>query len=271
MQTMTQRMQHQFPIYLGTKQQFRQFLEDQWQQHSQSLLRNPRYTVGGIKNLKSFIPTDFVVHNEDHANNHIMMYCSQVYNQAAINSWADPGVFTELSDSPEQLKIQMKKNLPKSLSKQQQRLVDFSKDLPYGYIMMKRRKQRTKGRTIVADGSTYIGKLLKLAALAIQELLNSTWPSHFGIRLTPTIWKDIHRFFETMALDDNLVLLNHDLVGFFNSILQSTSLSALQSLIQDFLSSGPLRHLWLTCMQKLALFILEGPGSVSRPIRLKST
>ena len=174
--------------------------------------------MGGIKYLKSFIPTDFVVHNEEHANNLIMMYCSQVYNQAAVNSWADPGVFTELSDSPQQLKFQMNKNLPKSLSKQQQQLVDFNKDLPYGYIMMKRKKHWTKGRTIVAYGSTCIGKLLKLAALAIQELLNSTWPSHFGNRLTPTIWKDIHRFFETTALDDNLVFLNHDLVGFFNSI-----------------------------------------------------
>ena len=103
---------------------------------------------------------------------------------------------------------------------------------------MKRKKQWNKGKTIVAYGSTCIGKLLKLAALAIQELLNSTWPSHFGNRLAPTIWKDIHRFFEATALDDNLVFLNHDLVGFFNSIPQSTILSAPQSLIQDFLSLG---------------------------------
>ena len=145
----------------------------------------------------------------------------------------------------------MKNNLPKSLSKQQQQLVDFKKDLPYGYIMMKRKKQWTKGRTIVAYGSTCIGKLLKLAALAIQELLNSTWPSHFGNRLTPTIWKDIHRFFETTVLDDNIVFLNHDLVGFFNSIPQSTILSALQSLIQDFLSSGRAKTLMVDLLAKV--------------------
>ena len=56
----------------------------------------------------SLIPTDFVVHNEDHANNHIMSYCSQVYNRAVLNSCADPGVFTELSESPEQFKFQIK-------------------------------------------------------------------------------------------------------------------------------------------------------------------
>ena len=127
-------------------------------------------------------------------------------------------MFTELNDDPEQLKAQMKQHLPGSLSKQQQHLVDFSKDLPCGYIVMKRKKQWNKGRTIVAYGSTCIGKLLKLAALAIQELLNSTWPSHFGNRLAPTIWKDIHRFFEATALGDNLVFLNHDLVAFFNFI-----------------------------------------------------
>ena len=37
MQTMTQWMQHhQLPVYLGTKERFRQFLEEQWQHHSQS-------------------------------------------------------------------------------------------------------------------------------------------------------------------------------------------------------------------------------------------
>ena len=96
---------------------------------------------GGWNQVVKFLyPNRLLVHNEDHANNHIMTYCSQVYNQAAVNSWADPGVFTELSDSPQQLKLQMKKHLPKSFSKQQQQLVDFNKDLPYGYIMMQCKK-----------------------------------------------------------------------------------------------------------------------------------
>ena len=103
----------------------------------------------------------------------------------------------------------------------------------------------------MAYGSTCIGKLLKLAVFTIQELLNSTWPSHFGSRLTPTIWKDIHRIFETTALDDNLVFLNHDLSGFFNSIPQSTILSALQSLIQDFLSSGRAKTLMVDLCAKV--------------------
>ena len=123
MQTMDRWMQHhqcQYPVYLGTKQQFRQFLEDQWQQHSQSLRRNPRYTVGGIKCLKSFIPTILWYTMKITPEPHHDLLLSSFFNQAAINSWADPGVFTELSDSPEQLKIQMKNNLPKSLSKQQQ-------------------------------------------------------------------------------------------------------------------------------------------------------
>ena len=248
-QTLSQR--HQFPMHLDTKQRFRQFLEQQWQQHSRSLQRNPRYTVGGIKYLKSFIPTDFVVRNEDHANNRVMIYCSQVYNRAAINSWADPGVFTELSESPEQLKLQMRNHIPHSISKQQQQLVDFNKDLPYGYIMIKRKKHWNKGRTIVAYGSTCVGTLLKLAALAIQELLNSTWPCHFGHRLTPAIWKDIHRFFATTALDDNLLFLNHDLVGFFNSIPQTTILSSLRNLIQDFLSSGGAKTLMVDLHSKI--------------------
>ena len=194
-QAMDKWMQHhQFPRYTGTKQRFRQFLNLQWQQHSQSLKRNPRHTVGGIKYLKNLIPADFVVRNGGHANNHIVICCSQLYNRATVNSWSDPGVFTELNENPEQLKRTVEQRIPTPLTKQQLRLVDFSKDLPYGYIMMKRKKQWNKGRTIVAYGSTCVGKILKLAALAIQELLNSTWPCHFGNRLTPGIWRDIHQF-----------------------------------------------------------------------------
>ena len=181
---------------------------------------------------------DSIAHNEGHANIRITLYCSQIYNRAAVISRADPGVFTELNETPEQLKRTMEDHIPQSLSKQQRRLADFNKDLPYGNIMMKRKKQWSKGRTIVAYDSTCIGKLLKLAALATQELLNSTWPCHFGNRLTPSIWKDIHQLFEAAALDDHFLFLNHDLVGFFNSIPQCTILSSLQALIQDFLASG---------------------------------
>ena len=162
-----------------------------------------------------------------------------------------PGVFTELQESPQQLKLAVQKHIPASLTKQQLRLVDFSKDLPYGYIMMKHKKQWSKGGTIVAYGSTCVGKLLKLAALAIQELLNSTWPRHFGSRLTPGVWRDIHQFIETAASDDHFLFLNHDLVGFFNSIPQSTILSSLQLLIQDFLDSGGGKSLMVEMYSKI--------------------
>ena len=267
-QAMDKWMQHhQFPKYTGMKQRFRQFLNSQWQQHLQSLKQNPRYAVGSFKYLKNLIPSDFVVHNEDHANNHTMVYCSQLYNRAAVNSRSDPGVFTDLQESPEQLKRTMEQRIPTSLTKQQLRLVDFSKDLPYGYIMMKRKKQWNKGRTIVAYGSTCIGKILKLAALAIQELLNSTWPCHFGNRLTPGIWRDIHhQFFATAALDDHFLFLNHDLVGFFDSIPQSTILSSLQSLIQDFLDTGGGKTLMVDMHSKIGP-VQGNPDSVSKPIR----
>ena len=67
-QTMARWMQHhQFPNYLGAKRRFQQFLEEQWQLHSQTLRSRPRYTVGGVKYLKSFIPNDFVCQQPHHA------------------------------------------------------------------------------------------------------------------------------------------------------------------------------------------------------------
>ena len=47
------------------------------------------------------------------------------------------------------------------------------------------------------------------------------------------------------------MFLNHDLVGFFNSIPQATILSALQSLIRDFLSSGRAKTLMVDLYAKV--------------------
>ena len=34
-------------------------------------------------------PDDYIIHNEDHANAHLMIYCPNIYNQAAVNTWMD--------------------------------------------------------------------------------------------------------------------------------------------------------------------------------------
>ena len=77
-----------------------------------------------------------------------------------------------------------------------------------------------------ANANTCVGKLLKVAALALQQMRKVTWPSHFGNVSTPELWAEIHHFLhnnEHLHPERRLRFLNHDLVGFFNCIHFLTS------------------------------------------------
>ena len=77
-----------------------------------------------------------------------------------------------------------------------------------------------------AHANTCVGKLLKVAALALQQMRKVAWPSHFGNVSTPELWAEIHHFLhnnEHLHPERRLRFLNHDLVGFFNFIHFLTS------------------------------------------------
>ncbi|CAE7799076.1 unnamed protein product, partial [Symbiodinium necroappetens] len=117
---------------------------EQWQQHKEQQRHEPRLTHRLIKHLMSALPDNYIIHNEDHANAHLMIYCPNVYNQAAFNTWM----------------------------------------------------QWSKGRTIIAYSNTCVGRLLRVAALALQQMLKATWPHHFGNIATPQLWQEVHELFQ---------------------------------------------------------------------------
>ncbi|CAE7316699.1 unnamed protein product [Symbiodinium sp. CCMP2592] len=229
---------HQFPRDQRILDDFDDFFEQEWKQHRLQLQREPRLTHRLAKNILGMIPDDYIVHNEDHANAHLMIYCPNIYNQAAYNTWMDKQTFRMLDADPAEIKQAMKNNTPKIVAKHYAKLLDYEKPLPYGYILMKRKKRWAKGRTIIAYSNTCIGKLLKIAALALHQMLRITWPNHFGDVSSPQLWEEIHQLFynnEHLYPERHLKFLNHDLVGFFNSIPQSDILQSIQFLTSQFL------------------------------------
>ncbi|CAE7585122.1 unnamed protein product [Symbiodinium sp. CCMP2592] len=221
---------HQFPRDQRILDDFDTFFEQEWKHHKLQLLREPRLTHRLAKNILAMIPDDYIVHNEDHANAHLMIYCPNIYNQAAYNTWMDKQTFRMLDADPDEIKQNMQNNTPKVVAKHYSKLLAYEKPLPYGYILMKRKKRWAKGRTIIAYSNTCIGKLLKIAALALQQMLTITWPNHFG--------DEIHQLFhnnEHLYPERHLKFLNHDLVGFFNSIPQSDILQSIHFLTSQFL------------------------------------
>ncbi|CAE7653106.1 unnamed protein product [Symbiodinium sp. CCMP2592] len=229
---------HQFPRDQRILDEFDAFFEQEWKQHRLQLQREPRITHRLAKSILAMIPDDYIIHNEDHANAHLMIYCPTIYNQAAYNTWMDKQTFRILDKDPEEIKQDMQSNTPKVVAKHYAKLLAYEKPLPYGYILMKRKKRGAKGRTIIAYSNTCIGKLLKIAALALQQMLRITWPNHFGDVSSPQLWEEIHQLFnnnEHLYPERHLKFLNHDLVGFFNSIPQSDILQSIHFLTSQFL------------------------------------
>ncbi|CAE7561495.1 unnamed protein product, partial [Symbiodinium necroappetens] len=137
---------HLFPNDDRIMENFEAFFEKQWHRHKEHQRHEPRLTHRLIKRLVSALPQNYIIHNEDHANAHLMIYCPNVYNQAAFNTWMDEKTFLLLDKSPEDIKADMEKQTPTVVRKHYKKLLDYNKPIPYGYIMMKRKKQWSKGR-----------------------------------------------------------------------------------------------------------------------------
>ena len=65
-----------------------------------------------VKHIISMIPKNYIIHNEDHANAHLMIYCPNIYNQAAYNTWMDSKTFRILDKSVQDIKDDMQNNTP---------------------------------------------------------------------------------------------------------------------------------------------------------------
>ncbi|OLP86627.1 hypothetical protein AK812_SmicGene32253 [Symbiodinium microadriaticum] len=95
---------HLFPNDDRILESFEAFFEEQWQQHKEQQRHERRLTHRLIKHLTSALPDNYIIHNEDHANAHLMIYCPNGYNQAAFNTWMDKKTFLLLDKTPEDIK-----------------------------------------------------------------------------------------------------------------------------------------------------------------------
>ena len=93
-------LDHLFPNDDRILESFEAFFEEQWQQRKEQQRHEPRLTHRLIKRLTSALPDNYIIHNEDHANAHLMIYCPNVYNQAAFNTWMDEKTFLLLDKTP---------------------------------------------------------------------------------------------------------------------------------------------------------------------------
>ena len=113
-------------------------------------------------------------------------------------------------------------------------LIDANARLPQGFVFLKQKKEFRKGRSVIAYNGTVTEKLQRGATSAIQEMIHTCFPSHFGSQPLPLIWDKLHKFFLNTPWHVTLTLTNDDLVGFFNSVPQVRIAQAVDMLLFCF-------------------------------------
>jgi hypothetical protein len=247
---------HHFPNINNLYIRFRDFLQNAWAKHQAALHEQPRWTFRDAKKLIQMLPKNYIIQCEDHAANHIMVFCPVIYHKMMVNTWLDETVFESVDHSIADSKKRIRDCAPPCVQKRYKKLVNFNQDLPYGYLLPKRKKQWLLGRTIIAYSASMVKRLLAILAKAIQMMIHCTWGVHFGASM-PLAWKAIHAAFQHHDSSRTILLYNQDLVGFFNSIPQEDILSSLHALVVEHTQQhGPIimvappwtPHQWPLCL-----------------------
>ena len=97
-----------------------------------------------------------------------------------------PDIFEQVEGSTEFHRQTTLQAIPAWVRKEYQWGLDTSASLPYGHVLLKRKKQFLVGRTIVAYRGTILAKLLTGAALVLKQLLTTVWGLALGAALRPS-------------------------------------------------------------------------------------
>ena len=100
---------------------------------------------------KNHVLKDFVIHCQDHQPGHFMMFCPCLYYESSVRTWNAPDIFEQLEGSTEFHRQTTLQAIPAWVRKEYQWGLDTSASLPYGYVLLKRKKQflcRTNHRRI---------------------------------------------------------------------------------------------------------------------------
>ena len=230
---------HSFPEHLETA--FHVLITTLWGKHLQCLRsRRPcPLHFRRVHFLKETFLKHFTVHCQDHQASHLTFFCPRLYFESSYRTWRDPEVFGVSPHANEVHRQLLLQAVPKSFWQKYPWGIDKNASLPYGYVLLKAKKQFLSGRTIVAYKGSMLAKLLTGTAIALKLILQTTWPESLGLASTPVMWQDIKKLF--VEADDTIELnfWNDDLVGFFNSIPQDRLLDMVQTIILEYLESYP--------------------------------
>ena len=214
---------------------FEDFCKEQWQQHVGALEHSSRLNWAMLQKVKPTLQKDLVLYTEDHRPNHVACYCPRFFLRGLCTTWDDPSVFKSLEGSPAEWQAKMLDEIPSHLSRRYSWSFCKSAKLPQGTVFLKRKKQFTKGRTIISYSGSLCSKLLELASVALTLIVKTLYADNPGLLSMPQLWQAIHNHWSSSRNGDEAdVEWNDDLVGFFNAVPRADILKAVHCIVKEY-------------------------------------
>ena len=217
-----------------TFEQWQQFINLQWKDHTEATWTSMKYK--DIAFLKK-VTQEFFVHGRDHAVTHCHIYCQLFAWKVYKQTFGDPAVYERLTLTIPQAKVYVDLTTKKSfLQKYKWGVNTTTSTLPIAYLLFKKKKQYRAARPIISYLSFVYAKLFKATAIVIDLLVHEVCPDSFGCTRLPQIMQSLTQFMRNFPDDQEPVVYNQDLVGFFTSIPVDRILQSIQWLIDQYLA-----------------------------------
>ena len=203
---------HKIPLHT---EQWRKFVDEQWPLHLRSV-NNAAFTWTEIVRIKRLL-SKVVVHCQDHQPDHLKIFCPKISWRGLRSTFLDSNVFIRCSIAT---------SIVGSLKNKYPWAFDFARKLPYGYTLLKEKKQWLTGRSIVAYRSTPLALALKACAILVDAIVPIAFPQGLDVKHNVKLWTSLRSFMHRIDQDaplDTFRVFNDDLVGFFLTVSRPQS------------------------------------------------
>ena len=130
-----------------------------------------------------------------------MVFGPQFYFLSVLNVWPDQANFVQVPLSTERRKIDIHSSIPGNIQRKYAWGINANARLTQGFVFLKQKKEFRNGRSVIAYNNTITEKLQRGTASAIEHMIQTCFPLHFGSMPLPLIWDKLHDFLpeHTMA------------------------------------------------------------------------
>ena len=209
---------------------------EQWDefvsQHWTSFQRAEDESVQAIKAASHCI-RHWVTLPVDHFPTQLHIACPVQFHLLLIGTFFDGTIFRPLPQSAAVTRDQILKQARKQL--RNQKALILSKPLPKAYLLPKASKGWCGARPIVAYNAAWNGKISQVVAAIITQVVDRVFGRKEALPSVMHILQQMWKIMQAAPIDEELLLMQQDVAGFFNAVPHSRILDSLRVVLHQFM------------------------------------